>query len=374
MEGQDFGDKRAHGHGEADIFELLDTPTGLQSAPFIRLVSATALRLRAASRVLMTGKIPATFAVPSVSFPRSGAREKKTFTMPPGLQERFRIVPQLIESERNVLHIAAPLAFKAAHMRGKAIDVEALVSRERAIEELLLYLKERYEVKHVYAEGIPADTLHMLRRTRAAIEERRRDVSLTPPDVWNHIEHVARAAESEAFADEPTRAAILGLLSVEMRKELDMLLLAKAKAKRGENIPRRFALYFSILKESRSDFKTIIETMRDREGEIARSPLLKDDLLYLYGAAMKLFIEERIELYPAEIVATEKRSRTEPKTGVAKIREDTALSLVRNDLTKHTEPYIPLIFGDRHDFKNNIQTINQILSEPLGLVRLEYRE
>ncbi len=376
MEGNTPSEEPAEAHDEPDVFDLFDDDGTQADSPFIQLVSNTSLRLKAAGHVLRTGKIPAAFAG-TASKPPARTHKAASFVLPARLQEKFRVVTELPHQDRNILHIAVPAALYVQSKAGQTTNIDALIAREKDIEALLLYLKERYRSDVVYAEGVTSELLGMCEQTRVGIEERRREPHMTPLDVTNHIEHIARTAEREAFADKTTRAAVLYILHLELRTELDLLLLAKTKVERGEDIPRRYSEYFAEIDKKHIDFNSVVETIRDVETSVAHSPLLRDELVYLGGGALKLFLEKYITLYPAEIVGVKKADTRKEKSETAaqlERRENTALSLVRNDLTLLKTEFIPLIYGQTHNFSNNIETINQVLSEPFGLLRLEYRE
>lgn len=246
--------------------------------------------------------------------------------------------------------------------------VDDLVNNQKYIESLLLELIQRYGVKDVYLEKTPSTwNLDRIRETKEKIK------NLKTP------EQKIRAIES-------------------MHNDIDML--ASCDSEKG---PLLYALYVSLqhidgsaLPKREQISRTVLLST------IGNDPLISGDRVYVWGGAMKLFAEDRIDIKIADddekaakrlsrYVGTEDEAELEERLRsgrvrpeelanhkeftkrnfeVNNIREDAAVSIVAEGAKRSDQKFYPLIYGVTHNFSDNVKRHNDTHSSKLGLVNM----
>jgi hypothetical protein len=131
------------------------------------------------------------------------------------------------------------------------------------------------------------------------------------------------------------------------------------------------------------DVNRTLENIKLRSEKIGANELISGDNVYLWGAAEKMYAEDKIKIEPAE--SQEARNKTDapyswqekllvPLLGPRheqrhRIREDSALGFMGEKVS--SERVIPLIYGEAHNFTGSVEEFNHKSgSKKFGLTKL----
>jgi len=139
---------------------------------------------------------------------------------------------------------------------------------------------------------------------------------------------------------------------------------------------------FEELSKMGVDINRVLENTKNRVEQIADNELIREDNIYYWGAAEKMYAEGKIKIEPAEDQSAREKTEAsswqdkllEPLLGPKyiqrqEIREDAALESIIKNLPQ--DKVVPLIFGEGHNFFESVDEFNQQSdSYKLGLVKL----
>lgn len=253
---------------------------------------------------------------------------------------------------------------------GESMGVEDIVASQKKIEKLLTLLAEKYKSKAVYAEAVAQDEIDLINAVKDLIrqyEEGDRSQIRTLAELYDKV------VSKETGVNHLHQAHLIYLIRNQMVSDRNSLRDNLEKYKAGEEVDRKFSKLFSQ-NGSQGIAEIILADSQRDINKISSNELISGDNVYLWGAAMKLYLEGKIDLKPAETIETNQAALSSPNISLEerlRLREKTAMQQISkgSDLTKHN--FIPLIFGKGHDFKNSVEGFNKYgVMNKVGLIRV----
>jgi hypothetical protein len=258
---------------------------------------------------------------------------------------------------------------------------EKVIERQKDIEELILELKKRYGVSVYFAEGKYTeqenDSLHTF------------DLTLSDYKKWNHSAYMKDRLWPALRQIEGT----IKKFSSEDFESVDELGLTSPQTKRRHYVENyralsRFSELMSYIvnQDSISDLEkeeglTAIARIESLQALAAATPGFHELEYIVGGATEKLDHEGLIQENPAEtyeVIANRPRTRFQTFGVGARFhekREDFSARLAYEYAINNPETkYVPVVYGYRHDFTNNVQAINEAQTDPnykVGLIRID---
>ncbi|MDO8515987.1 MAG: hypothetical protein Q7S28_01925, partial [bacterium] len=254
--------------------------------------------------------------------------------------------------------------------------IQDLIDNQKHIEALLLNLKENYGVKEIYLEDTPSSwslkKIDLLKNELGAIAN--------PETKLSFIEAACAHFDDSMFDCE--KGPLLYCLQHALQ-ELATTDLNEAGRVRAATLQKN----------------------------IASSPLVSGENVYLWGGALKLFVEGKMNAKIADadkeaakefasknffaetpgIQNDDENENLEQRLRSAKImaskmadqkdfmrmfiannnfREDAALDIIARDAVHSSQRFYPLVFGVAHDFSDNIKKYDESHGPGLGLINI----
>jgi hypothetical protein len=278
---------------------------------------------------------------------------------------------------------------------GKKIkDLEQI---QKNIEELLLLISDKYGVKDVFIEGLDKDTLNFFDQLKKEITE----APLT--DRWDYLIQLYYFAKNEKEnLTQSQRAHILYLVKIKLSGEIKILEKnIEINNKKPESLPSEYSTLFKTCHKNNVTIDKMRDNLVDLEYEISDHELIRGERIYMWGGAMKAYLEDLISVHPAETLEANREAFakysneefTVTQTQINKpqelekmrklieerirfnergnnIREDAAITQITQSPEFELRQIIPLVYGDGHDFKDNIEKINKKSKNNLGLIKI----
>ncbi len=302
------------------------------------------------------------------------------------LAMKFQIEQQVPGGEKTILHIGQ------THLPGRLIEttspteLKRVITSQKNIEKLLLYLKEKGVTDTVYVEGQTPE------EKRGDLDEVKTHVTENRAKFQNDVlASSLEMANSSSDDDGPGMRDVLGEGIVAQTLYSDKCELEREYLKiKGEyqnfqktgHADEQYQKTFE--KHAKDNIPQLIENIKLQAEKLGEDELIRGDNIYAWGAAEKLYAEGKINLLPAEDQAA--RDKTDApfsfKERIASIpdkeykpeyrhrlREDAALGIINQD--KSTQRVIPLIYGSGHNFTEAVDGFNhKAASAKFGLVKL----
>lgn len=289
----------------------------------------------------------------------AGAVEKDELKLE-GLADKFKTEVQVPGGDQTILHIGQvhrnEVSFKEFG------GVREIIKSQKHIEELLAYLKENGIADTVYGEGVNDAVLH--------------NISLMQHIGIEGIESMAKSLKDPAQGySEETQAVCLYAAKCELLREANQLDSNYSQFEARDGIPRG------------PKAESFIQELRKKADEIGNDELIRGDNVYLWGAAIKMYSERKINLRAAqnekaddetmapytlkEVIPAILDLGLKPKFRHA-IREGAALDMIAKDASTLKEKIIPLVYGAGHNFTGAVRDWNKKAGEgKFGLTQVE---
>src|SRR3989338_208169 len=329
------------------------------------------------------------------------------------LEKKFSSKVEIPNSENKyILHIAQihgsnnlEESKRRMEMIGK--DLGYLIEKQRDIEGLLTLLSEKYQVKDVFVENIDKTVNGLIEQIKSDIVQNQDGSKRIPPERWNiAMNTFSFAKNSREGITDAQRAYLLYLAQNTVKKEMISLsqFYESYRTKTGE-IPPEYINLFNIWGQRDISLDDVMKNLSDQEKEMGAHELLKDDIIYVWGGAMKAYLEGKINVHPAETMEANQEAFAkypggamtftqeqlkDPKelerfrkiiggrTAIDErghdIREDAAVNLIAQSPNFQSRQFSPLVYGKGHDFKNNIEKFNEQSQYDIGLIQIEPRK
>lgn len=268
--------------------------------------------------------------------------------------KNFTIKKEVSGKNPLILHIGQIHGADSLAETATAIEKDKLVAFQKDLENLILYLRDTHNLKRYYLEGVEPGFFSVLNGLRAELEKMAQTEEKTALKSNRLISAFDKIAEDEKLP-ERYRAYLMYALKEAAEREL--------KDRTG-----------GMTEDERFGLHQVAEHMK-------KHPLIAGNAMYIWGSPMKLFLENRIEVLPAETMeASQKafasfedekdRQNMERRHN---IREDAALEVIKQSVG-NKEAVVPLIYGVRHDFSDNISVLNKKEGgSKIGLLKISPR-
>ncbi|MBD3282106.1 MAG: hypothetical protein GF387_00650 [Candidatus Portnoybacteria bacterium] len=311
------------------------------------------------------------------------------------LSDKFKIKKE-IDKERNIIHISQLHGAESIAQTQEKADIKEIISNQKDIEELMLFLSEEYDISNFYAEGLLEEDLKFINTTKEYINK---DNNL-PIEKWHkllNLKNTINTEESKNQIPDRHRAYLLYLIKTELSKETKQL-----EKYKKEEAPKEYKEMFNQWNQENINPEEIYTNLKKHTEHTSNHPLIKEDNIYIFGAPAKLYIEGKINIEAAETIEANKKAfspYSDQKTEFTQeelkdpekikefqeileqrknefknkvnIREDAAIDTIMDNPDSKNQKYIPLIYGKGHDFKDNIeQHNNKNPDQKIGLIKI----
>jgi len=322
------------------------------------------------------------------------------------LSDKFKSEAQIRNKERSIVHIGQVHGGESIDQSQEMVDIKKLVSTQKNIEELMLFLAKDYKIKNFYTEGVLKEDLKFVDKIRNDISSLRENENKFPPETWNKLLNLATVINNKEIKSQMPdrhRAYVMYLTKCEFDKEISLLNGEYKNYKEGKEVAsEKHKRMFELWEKKGVDSESVFKSLESHRNRVGKDELIRGDNIYIWGAPMKLYLEEKVnikaaetaeankqafEKYPGgEILFTEEQLKDpEEKEKFQKIleerkkvfednlniREDAAINIIINSPDFKSEQYIPLIYGEGHDFKDNIEQYNdKNPNQKIGLIKV----
>ncbi|MBM2818228.1 MAG: hypothetical protein HW401_818 [Parcubacteria group bacterium] len=283
---------------------------------------------------------------------------------------------------------------KAYEERGS--DIKDLISIQKDTEKLLLHLTERYGIKDVFLEGVDIKNLREIRNLHYMLDKNDDGSEKTIPEQWadmislyeifkNESRSIKRfentmEIDSNKFT-EGYKSQLINLARESLKNSVESVkqsyeTYSEDEAKASE-LPAGHIQLFRFWKINNIKPEKAFINLEKKINEISNHKLLKDGRIYVWGAAEKLYVEGKINIQPAESPRvynfTDAKGITLEEKGF-NIREDAAIRSIHSSRLFASKHFNVLVYGDNHDFSDNVKKMNESKNENLGLIRIDHLE
>ncbi|MDO8529156.1 MAG: hypothetical protein Q7S18_00625 [bacterium] len=329
------------------------------------------------------------------------------------LENKFSSKMEIPNAENKyVLHIAqihgaSSLEESIRGMEKIGKNLGYLIEKQRDVESLLAFLSEKYQIKDVFVEGTDKTIISFIEEIKSNIAKNKDGTRKAPVERWNKAISIFNFAKDkqEGFTD-AQRAHLLYLSQSAIKNEKEFLFQSYERYQSGTgDVEQEYLDLFKLWQQAGISFDDAISGLSGQEKEMGAHELLKDDRIYIWGGAMKLYLEGKINAHPAETMeANQKAFAKYPGGTIAftqeqlkdskeleklrkiveereaidekgnDIRENAAINLIVQAPSFQARQFSPLIYGQGHDFKNNIEKFNSQSQRSVGLMRIESKK
>lgn len=288
-------------------------------------------------------------------------------------------------------------------MESAGKNLEYLIERQKGIEKILLYLAERYQTKDVFVEGVDASLVNLVENVKKQIYYNENREKNNPQERWDAANYLSKLAQKNSSGlTQKHQAHLLYLAQCVLKNESENLFRAKESLAKNQQCLKEYSDIIKKLENEKVDIPQVINNLSKIQKEIGNNNLLKNERIYIWGGAMKLYMEGKINIHPTETLEANKeyfakhatspsftkeelktpdvqqkiKEITEERENVLKqrndLRENVALDAIIKSRVSEHQQFIPLVYGEGHDFKDNVDKLNKE-NWNIGLLRLDAR-
>jgi len=322
------------------------------------------------------------------------------------LSEKFKSEIQIPHEKRSIVHIGQIHGADTIQETQEKIDIKEAISNQKGLEELLLFLSKNYQLRNFYAEGLVEGQLQLIGAVKNEINSIRKDEERLPPETWNRLLNLYTSADLEKVKSEMPeryRAYVIYLSKCEFDKEINSLDNEYRRYEDEKEKPsEKYGKLFQIWSEKGVNSQKVFDNLEKQKNIIANHELIQGDRVYIWGAPMKLYLEGKINLIPAETLEANQQAftpypgseitftkeqlkdpkererfeklleeRKEIQEARHNIREDAAIDIITSSPDFQTQQFIPLIYGVGHNFKDNVEKFNkESPDQEIGLIQV----
>ncbi len=263
---------------------------------------------------------------------------------------------------------------KFAEKRGSREDVikKETIDNQKNIEKQILYLKDKYEAKNIFVEGMDINSIKTYDSLKKSIEEAEKNLSVG--EYWNILQGSFDEIMADKNLTEEHKSRMGYFIKISMERDLKNLKSYTSIRKNAGNIlPPKYAKLFEIWSKNNVNQESVFKYMEEKIKKNDNNEFIKGENIYYWaGAAMKLYMESKINILPAEdqkaneeafrlftesnILNEENREKNFKKGN--EIRENAALDFI-SELGGDQQEIIPLVYGKGHDFSNNVSEFSK---------------
>ena len=225
------------------------------------------------------------------------------------LEQKFTSVIEIPNPQnRYILHIGQMHGGNTLEetRRGAEIydeDLSHIIEKQKDVESLLMWLADKHQVRDVFVEGVDQTLITFIEKIKSHIISRPDGTKNNPPMRWNELMYLSSFASipQEGLTDQQ-RAFLLYLATCNVTEEKEKLIRSyhDYQANNGNVLPEYVRLFKAWGETSRLD--GIVTSLSNMGKEMAEQDLLKNDRIYIWGGAMKLYLEGKIQVHPAETI------------------------------------------------------------------------
>jgi len=312
------------------------------------------------------------------------------------LSQKFKVLEEIPGREQFIIHIpnfhSGPTLKETEEAFGDKMG--DFIQANKDAERLLIFLSEKYGITEFFAEGMgdhDGSTYQLIegyKKKAADIDQSEDGPFYEKTDLFKNL-YDAIADEKSDFLkklpfSEPVRAWLIYWAYCESVKTAEALEGQYARYRAGDrNIPPKYRELFKIWELERYNPEEVLKKLRAESAAMRNHPLIQGDRIYCWQADMKLWMEGKIKLLPGEMQtarsATEANFRklsTKGKITSKELKEafdprdEAVIELATSSPVFKDAKYIPIIFGNGHEFKDNVEKLNQRQKRELGLLKI----
>lgn len=355
----------------------VESPTKDKKGIFERLYKSKVARVIALTTAIFGG-----VAIERIQNRNQDIRQEKNVVATEALNEegfrledlssKFELEAQVPGGEKMILHIGQEHATLGMEARSEVR--KEVMSSQRHIEELLSYLVEKGITDTVYVEGITdryKESLDDVKNLVAANLKNYPDNAVADSALIGNYVLLAEQLKTNNILQEKAKADWLYSAKCELERQYIQLKIEYEKFQKTGIASERYQKTFEYLIREKIDPSKTIDRVKQQADEIGANELLRDDNVYLWGAAEKMYAEGKIKLESLEDPSVGNKTMAPytmadrilsiPDFGYKpayrhRIREDAALNLI--DLDRPEGKVVPMIFGSGHNFTESVEGFN----------------
>lgn len=261
---------------------------------------------------------------------------------------------------------------------------EKVVAQQKDMEQLLLELKQRYRVEVVLGEGDYIDG-------SVSVE----DMTLTKTlEVYKEFGHESYIEDVLLPNLDKIERKLSNFTSEDFEAKDEFGLTSPQTKRRGylehyyalENFEALLTHVVSLQQLSSDEVQRcqeILLRISDIKQQASAMPGFSDLVYLVGGASGKLAREKQITEMPAETIGAianppQTRFQTFGDGALFHEQRENVSTLVAYEfaLNNQDTKYIPIVYGQAHDFSNNVRAVNELQTDPkykVGLIRIDYK-
>lgn len=253
---------------------------------------------------------------------------------------------------------------------GEQMSKEDIINSQKKIEGAILELKDKYNVDTVIVESVDQDIMEMIKSIKASLaryDSGEKD-SLGASQLFERVNN-----KDEIPMPDRYRAYLLYAILDHEQNQVSTLKKDISLFKEGKEINDKFKRLFQ---NKDTEIQTVVLEQEERVlSSMKSNNLINGENMYLWGGAMKLFLEGKIQVEPAETFETNQKAFSQKTMTEANItREEEGIRLAAKYAKDHSKGVIPLVYGQGHDFTSTVKKWNENNKDSsFALGRIEWR-
>lgn len=253
---------------------------------------------------------------------------------------------------------------------GEQLSKEDTIESQKKIEGTILELKDKYNVDTVMVESIDQDIIEMIKSIKESRDryDKGESTSMSDMQLFKKV-----SEETELPMVERYRAYLLYAIRNHEKQQLETLKKDMSNFQEGQKVNDKFKKLFE--NKDPGIQNVVLEQEEGALKIMELNELISGDNIYLWGGAMKLYLEGKIQVEPAETYETNQKAFAQKTMADANVvREEEGIRLAAKYAKDHRKGIIPLVYGEGHDFASTVKQWNENNKDSsVALGRIEWQ-